>query len=59
MKTTTTALSTVLGGVDTLTTLMGDVMEIMVANPILVTCLAASLLCVAIRIFRKFKGAAR
>jgi len=48
-----------MSGMTTITTLMGNVWETMVANPMLVVFLAASLLCVGIRIFRKFKGAAR
>lgn len=56
---TTTGIAVVLNGVTTLTTLMGDVWDVMVANPLLVVFLAASLLAVGIRVFRSVKRAAR
>lgn len=48
----TTAMSTVV-------TVMGQVWELMTANPLLVVFLASSLLGVGIKMFRKVKGAAK
>ncbi len=45
--------------VDTLTTLMGNVWTVMVANPLLSVMLASSLLIVGIKLFKRIKGAAR
>ena len=56
---TATGVAVLLSQVGTLTTLMGDVWEIMVANPLLAVMLAGSLVTVGIRIFRRIKAAAR
>ena len=54
-----TTLAPVTTAMSTLVTVMGAVWEVMVANPLLVVFLAASLFSVGIRIFRKVKGAAK
>ena len=54
-----TTLAPVTTAMSTLVTVMGQVWEVMVANPLLVVFLAASLLSVGIKIFRKVKGAAK
>ncbi len=55
----TTGIAVLLTQVDTLTTLMGNVWTVMVANPLLSVMLASSLLIVGIRLFKRIKGAAR
>lgn len=54
-----TGVSAVTTAMSTIVTVMGQVWEVMVSNPILVVFLAASLLAVGIRLFRKIKGAAK
>lgn len=57
--TTATGVAALLSQVGTLTTLMGDVWAIMVANPLLAVMLAASLVTVGIRLFKRIKAAAK
>lgn len=57
--TTTTGISTVLSGVDTLSTLVSKVFDLMVANPVLLVLLAGALIGAGIAIFRKLRSAAR
>lgn len=54
-----TGVSAVTTAMSTIVTVMGQVWEVMVSNPILVVFLAASLLAVGIRLFRKIKSAAK
>ena len=54
-----TGLSAVTTAMSTMVTVMGQVWEVMVSNPMLVVFLAASLLAVGVRLFRKIKGAAK
>ncbi len=54
-----TGFAVLLTQVDTLTTLMGNVWTVMVANPLLCAMLASTLLCVGIKLFKRIKGAAR
>ena len=58
-ETVTTGIQTILGGTTTLTTLVSDVFDIMVANPLLVIFLASSLIGVGISLFRRLRGASR
>lgn len=52
-------LAPVTSAMSTLVDVMGKVWEVMVANPLLVVFLAASLLSVGISIFKRVKRAAR
>ena len=54
-----TTLAPITSAMTTLVTVMEGVWEVMVSNPLLAVFLAASLLCVGIRIFRKVKSAAK
>ena len=55
----TATLTPVINAISTLIELVGPVFTVMIANPLLVVFLAASLLTLGIRIFRKLKGAAK
>ena len=55
----TATLTPVITAISTLIELVGQVFTVMTANPLLVVFLAASLLTLGIRIFRKLKGAAK
>ena len=57
--TTATGIAVLLSQVTTLATLMGEVWTIMVANPLLAVMLAASLVTVGIRLFKRIKAAAK
>ena len=52
-------LATVLAGTSTITTLVGDVFDMIVSNPLLCVFVAASLISVGVRVFKRVKGAAR
>lgn len=52
-------ISIILAGTETLTKLVTNVFDLMVANPLLVLFLAASLIGLGIGLFRKLRGAAR
>ena len=54
-----TTLAPVTTAMSTVVTVMGEVWEVMTANPLLVVFLASSLLGVGIKMFRKVKGAAK
>ena len=54
-----TTLAPVTTAMSTVVTVMGEVWEVMTANPLLVVFLAVSLFGIGIRIFRKVKGAAK
>ena len=54
-----TTLAPVITAMGTLVSVMGEVWEVMVANPLLVVFLAGSLFGVGIKIFRKVKGVAK
>lgn len=54
-----TGLSAVLAGTSTITTLVGDVFDMITANPLLCVFVAASLLGVGISVFKRIKRAAR
>ena len=56
--TTTDALTTILEGTGTLTTLVGDVFDLLTANPLLSLFLAASLVGLGIGLFRRLRRAA-
>ena len=53
------SISTVTSAMDDLADVVGQVFNVIVSNPFLVTLAAASLLTVGIRIFRKVKRAAK
>lgn len=55
----TNTIATVLEGTETITTLVGDVFDMIVSNPLLCVFVAASLLSVGIGIFKRIKRAAR
>lgn len=57
--TTATGIAVLLSQVSTLATLMGEVWTIMVANPLLAVMLAAALVTVGIRLFKRIKAAAK
>ena len=59
MEGATTALTPVIIAMDTVTTLVGNVFTAMVGNQYIVVLMAAGLIGVGVRLFRKFKGAAR
>lgn len=52
-------MEAILASTGTLTTLVGDVFELMTANPLLTLFLAASVITIGISMFRKIKGAAK
>ena len=54
-----TTLAPVTTAMSTLVTVMGVVWEVMIANPLLVVFLGASLLTVGIKLFKKVKSAAK
>ena len=53
------SLTPVITAISTIVEIMGQVFAVMTSNPLLVVFLAASLLTLGVRLFRKFKGAAR
>ena len=55
----TTTLAPVTTAMSTLVTVIGNVWEVMVSNPLLVVFLAGSLFSVGIKIFKKVKCAAK
>ena len=57
--TDTSTLAPVITAMGTLVEIMGKVWEVMTGNPLLVVFLAASLLTLGIRIFRKLKSATK
>lgn len=52
-------MDAILAAMTTLTTLLGNVFDVMTANPLLTLFLAASVLGLGIGMFRKIKGAAK
>lgn len=56
---TVTAIQTLTGAVSTITTLVGDVFDLIVSNPLLTVFAAASLLGLGISFFKRMKRAAR
>lgn len=54
-----TGMNAVLGAMDTVTALMGDVWELMTSNPYLTLFVAAALIPIGVRVFRSIKHAAR
>lgn len=54
-----TGMDAILGAMTTLTTLMGNVFELMTANPLLTLFLASSVLTVGIGVFAKVKRGAK
>ena len=54
-----TTVATILGNTSTLATLVGDVWDIMTANPILTLFICAGLVTLGFSIFRRAKRAAR
>ena len=56
---TSTGLVPIVTGMGNLVNIMGEVWEVMVSNPLLVTFLGASLFFVGIKMFRKIKSAAK
>lgn len=57
--TTSGGMSAVLSAVDTITTLMGKVWDLLTSNPLLTLFVAASLLPVGIALFTSLRNAAR
>ena len=58
-ETSSTTVATILGNTSTLADLVGDVWDIMTANPVLLVFLCAGLVTLGFSIFRKAKRAAR
>ena len=54
-----TSVATILGNVSSIKTVVGDVGDVMTANPILCVFICVSLLSVGFAVFRKAKRAAR
>ena len=54
-----TSVATILGNVISIKTVVGDVWDVMTANPILCVFICVSLLSVGFAVFRKAKRAAR
>lgn len=54
-----TAMTTLLGGITTITTLVGDTFTMITGNPLLTVFAATSLVGVGIGVFRRLKRAAR
>lgn len=54
-----TAVDTILGAVPTLTTLMGKVFDLMVANPVLVLYVASTFIGIGVGVLVKVKRAAK
>lgn len=54
-----TTVTTILGNMSTVTAVVGDVWDIMTANPVLCVFICVSLLGVGFSVFRKAKRAAR
>lgn len=54
-----TSVATILGNVGSIKTVVGDVWDVMTANPILCVFICVSLLSVGFAVFRKAKRAAR
>lgn len=52
-------MDAILASTSTLTTLVGDVFDLMTANPLLTLFLAASLVGIGITLFKKIKRAAK
>lgn len=55
----TATLAPIVSAISTLLELVTEVFSVMVANPLIVVFLAASLLTLGIRLFRKLKSAAK
>lgn len=58
-ETVTGGLSAITGAVSTLTTVVGDVFQMIVSNPLLCVFAAAGLVSVGITVFRKLKRVSR
>lgn len=56
--TTSSDISAITGGISTLTTVVGDIFDIIVGNPLLVVFAASGLLMVGIRVWRRLRRAA-
>lgn len=56
---TTTGMAAVTAAVSTVTTLVGDVFDLITGNPLLVTFVAIGLVGAAIGLFRRLKRASR
>lgn len=54
-----TSMETILAAGETVTTLVGDVFDMMTANPILTVMLMASLVGVGVSVYKRIKKAAR
>ncbi len=54
-----TGMAAVLGAMDTVTSLMGEVWTLMTSNPYLTLFVAAALIPIGVGIFRSIKNAAR
>lgn len=55
----TTGISTIIAGASTVTEMVGEVFDMIVANPLLCVFCAASLIGVGISVFKRIKRAAR
>ena len=58
-ETSTTNIATILDNVSTIKTVVGDVWDVMTANPVLCVFICVSLLSIGFSVFRKAKRAAR
>lgn len=56
---TTTTVTSILGNVSSIKTVVGDVWDVMIGNPILCVFICVSLLSIGFAVFRKAKRAAR
>ena len=56
---TTTTVTSILGNVSSIKTVVGDVWDVMTGNPILCVFICVSLLSIGFAVFRKAKRAAR
>lgn len=54
-----TGMETILGATDTVTTLVGNVFDMITGNPLLVVFVAAGLIGVGVSAFKRIKKAAR
>lgn len=54
-----TSMETILAAGETVTTLVGDVFDMMTANPILTVMLMASLVGIGVSVYKRIKKAAR
>lgn len=59
LESSTTTVATILGNMSSVKTVVGDVWEVMTANPVLAVFLCVSLLSIGFTVFRKAKRAAR